>query len=60
MGYPKQERDMLKAKKIKTFLWLDGQAEEAGKFCTSVFRTERSAPSCRPGLAIFSAEEAAK
>ena len=29
---------MLKAKKIKTFLWLDGQAEEAAKFYTSIFR----------------------
>jgi predicted 3-demethylubiquinone-9 3-methyltransferase (glyoxalase superfamily) len=30
---------MLKAKKIKTFLWLDGQAEEAAKFYTSIFRS---------------------
>ncbi len=29
---------MLKAKKIKTFLWLDGQAEEAAKFYSSIFR----------------------
>lgn len=29
---------MLKAKKIKTFLWFDGQAEEAARFYTSVFR----------------------
>jgi predicted 3-demethylubiquinone-9 3-methyltransferase (glyoxalase superfamily) len=29
---------MLKTKKIKTFLWLDGQAEEAAKFYTSIFR----------------------
>jgi predicted 3-demethylubiquinone-9 3-methyltransferase (glyoxalase superfamily) len=28
---------MLKTKKIKTFLWLDGQAEEAAKFYTSIF-----------------------
>src|SRR5688572_18139043 len=30
---------MLKAQKIKTFLWLDGQAEEAAKFYTSIFRS---------------------
>ena len=30
---------MLKTKKIKTFLWLDGQAEEAAKFYTSIFRS---------------------
>ena len=29
---------MTKPKKIKTFLWLDGQAEEAAKFYTSIFR----------------------
>ena len=29
---------MLKSKKIKTFLWLDGQAEQAAKFYTSIFR----------------------
>ena len=29
---------MTKPKRIKTFLWLDGQAEEAAKFYTSVFR----------------------
>jgi predicted 3-demethylubiquinone-9 3-methyltransferase (glyoxalase superfamily) len=30
---------MLKTKKIKTFLWLDGQAEEVAKFYTSIFRS---------------------
>jgi predicted 3-demethylubiquinone-9 3-methyltransferase (glyoxalase superfamily) len=29
---------MLKSKKIKTFLWHEGQAEEAAKFYTSIFR----------------------
>ncbi len=29
---------MLKVKKIKTFLWLDGQAEEAARFYTAIFR----------------------
>jgi predicted 3-demethylubiquinone-9 3-methyltransferase (glyoxalase superfamily) len=29
---------MLKGKKIKTFLWFDGQAEEAAKFYTSIFK----------------------
>ena len=28
---------MLKAKKIKTFLWFDGQAEEAAEFYCSIF-----------------------
>lgn len=29
---------VLKAKRIKTFLWFDGQAEEAATFYTSIFR----------------------
>lgn len=29
---------MLKTRKIKTFLWFDGQAEEAARFYTSIFR----------------------
>ena len=29
---------MPKAKRIKTFLWFDGQAEEAAKFYSSIFR----------------------
>jgi predicted 3-demethylubiquinone-9 3-methyltransferase (glyoxalase superfamily) len=29
---------MLKGKRIKTFLWFDGQAEDAAKFYTSIFR----------------------
>ena len=29
---------MTKPRRIKTFLWLDGQAEEAAKFYTSIFR----------------------
>src|SRR5688572_9253566 len=37
MGYQDKERDMTKPKRIKTFLWLDGQAEEAAKFYTSMF-----------------------
>jgi predicted 3-demethylubiquinone-9 3-methyltransferase (glyoxalase superfamily) len=32
---------MLKASKIKPFLWFDDQAEEAAKFYTSVFRPSR-------------------
>jgi predicted 3-demethylubiquinone-9 3-methyltransferase (glyoxalase superfamily) len=32
---------MLKLKKIKTFLWFDGQAEEAARFYTSIFRAGR-------------------
>ena len=29
---------MTKAQKIRTFLWFDGQAEEAAKFYTSIFK----------------------
>lgn len=29
---------MLKGRKIKTFLWFDGQAEQAARFYTSIFR----------------------
>jgi predicted 3-demethylubiquinone-9 3-methyltransferase (glyoxalase superfamily) len=32
---------VLKAKTIKTFLWFDGQAEEAAKFYTSIFDNGR-------------------
>jgi predicted 3-demethylubiquinone-9 3-methyltransferase (glyoxalase superfamily) len=30
---------MLKSKEIKTFLWFDGQAEEAAKFYTGIFKS---------------------
>ena len=30
---------MVKPKEIKTFLWFDGQAEEAAKFYTSIFKS---------------------
>jgi len=32
---------VLKAKRIKTFLWFDGQAEEAAKFYTAIFADGR-------------------
>src|SRR5512138_366165 len=38
MGRDGKERDMLKGRKIKTFLWFDGQAEEAARLYTSIFR----------------------
>lgn len=38
---------MLKTRKIKTFLWFDGQAEEAARFYTSIFRNGKVGPVAR-------------
>ncbi|MDH4323727.1 MAG: VOC family protein [Betaproteobacteria bacterium] len=38
---------MLKASKIKPFLWFDTEAEEAAKFYTSVFRNSKMGPVTR-------------
>ena len=35
---------MLKAKRIKTFLWFDGQAEDAASFYTSLFTNGKIGP----------------